>query len=242
MSEPASNADPATRQRLADNWNAVVREVREAAAACDRDPDSIRIIGVTKYVDAETTLAVFESGCWDLAENRPQSLWQKAESLELPDTARWHLIGHLQRNKVRRTLRQRPMIHSIDSERLLRAIAREAAEQGVSVDVLLEVNISGDAAKTGLSSEQVAGLLEEEMDPRINLLGLMAMAGWGTTAEDARDQFAAVRRLRDRCQDRTGRPLPHLSMGMSGDFREAIAEGATMVRIGSRLYEGILQR
>lgn len=233
--------DARIRAQIERNWHSVRDEVHRAAGQCNRDPDSIRLIGVTKYVDSETTRVLAEAGCTELAESRPQVLWQKAESLSIP-AVRWHLIGHLQRNKVRRTLRQRPIIHSIDSERLLRAVAEEAESQNQVASILLEVNISGDAAKTGLPPMELARLLECLPTSGVRVLGLMAMAGWGTETADARRQFDQVRDLRDELQQRLGRKLPELSMGMSGDFREAIAEGATMVRIGSRLFEGVSER
>ena len=183
-----------------------------------------------------------EAGCTNLGESRPQSLWQKAESLSLDPAVRWHLIGHLQRNKVRRTTRHQPIIHSIDSERLLAAVAEEATAQNRVLSVLLEVNISGDEAKTGIAASELAGILERSSLPGVRVVGLMAMAGWGTDSNDARRQFEQTRELRDRLQQTTGHALPELSMGMSGDFREAIAAGATMVRIGSRLFEGVIDR
>ena len=234
--------DSKTRDRLQQNWQLVQSDVRDAAAHSLRDPDSITIIGVSKYVDAETTLALVEVGCTQLGESRPQSLWEKAETLSFGPKVRWHLIGHLQRNKVRRTLHHQPLIHSVDSQRLLQAVAEEAAAQNREISVLLEVNISGDAAKTGFPRNELASLLDQLPPSGIRVLGLMAMAGWGTASRDARRQFDQTRELRDQLARQSGHPLSELSMGMSGDFREAIAAGATMVRIGSRLFEGLIDR
>ncbi len=231
--------DSASRDRLQENWQRVVSEVRQAAEANGRDGEEIKIVGVSKYVDAETTEALFQAGCRDLGESRPQQLWQKAESLSLEPRVQWHLIGHLQRNKIRRTLQSRPVIHSVDSVRLLQAIAAESVAQNDETHVLLEVNISGDRAKTGFDPNELDDVLSNLPEKGIQVDGLMAMAGWGTDAADARRQFAQTRLLRDRLQQHSNIALEHLSMGMSGDFAEAIAEGATMVRIGSRLYEGI---
>lgn len=255
-------SNPGEAATIAENWKRVTDEVARAAVAAGRDPSEIQIIGVSKYVDAETTAALADAGCRQLGENRPQQLWDKAESPSLAGRVRWHLIGHLQTNKVRRTLRYRPLIHSVDSERLLRAIDHEAVAGGFVADVLIEANVSGDAAKTGLAASAVEELLEkclawraerdassagERVPPAgestspggVNLRGLMAMAGWGTAGDDARRQFARTRGLRDRLRSTLGVELPELSMGMSGDFAEAIAEGATMVRIGSRLFDGV---
>ncbi|QDT12075.1 YggS family pyridoxal phosphate-dependent enzyme [Planctomycetes bacterium K23_9] len=229
------------KERIRQNYLSVVDEVAVAAQASGRQPSDVTIVGVTKYVDAATTADLVDAGCGSLGENRPQVLWQKAESEELKDQpVQWHMIGHLQRNKLRRLMRYAPMIHSVDSRRLLEAVAKEAGEIDQAVDVLLEVNISGDDAKTGLSPDALLELLQEDRGPLVRIGGLMAMAGMGTDQGAARKQFADVRMLRDKLAASTGNPLANLSMGMSGDFKEAIAEGATLVRIGSRLFDGVL--
>lgn len=234
--------DSATLERLKQNWESVQDEVREAARQNGRDPSSVTIVGVSKYVDSHITDALVQAGCHELGESRPQVLWQKAESLAHHRDLRWHLIGHLQRNKIRRVLQAKPLIHSIDSRRLLAALATESVAQDTQSSVLLEVNISGDDAKTGFAVEDMAGLIEQLPTEGVRIEGLMAMAGWDTEPEDARQQFARLRELRDELAIDSGLPLRELSMGMSGDFREAIAEGATMVRIGSRLFEGVSER
>ena len=230
--------------RVKQNWLGVKEAVRQAAVDSGRDPDAVRIIGVSKYVDAPTTRWLLEAGCRDLGESRPQMLWQKAEQFvdHLPKDSpqpRWHMIGHVQTNKLRRMLRYEPLIHSVDSERLLRAIDAEADHQSRSLEVLLEVNISGDENKTGLMPETLADLLTIDDLSATRIVGLMAMAGWGTTPQEALTQFQRVAELRDELEQRTGRGLRELSMGMSGDFRQAIGAGATMVRIGSSLFEGV---
>lgn len=236
--------DAQLQARLTDNWHAVESAVADAAVASGRDPSSVTIIGVTKYVDADVTAGLVAAGCKNLGENRPQVLWQKAESglIHSPADApvQWHVIGHLQRNKLRRTMRFRPTIHSVDSARLMTAIADEAGEAGFTADVLLEVNIGAEEAKTGLSRTDLETLLGDLPSSNVNVVGIMAMASWGSDADQARRQFAETRELRDELQTKFGIDLPHLSMGMSGDFVEAIAEGATMVRIGSRLYDGVV--
>ncbi|TWT79336.1 Pyridoxal phosphate homeostasis protein [Planctomycetes bacterium CA13] len=231
--------DQQTKDRIRQNWQSVVRDVHAATDAASRPADSVHVVGVSKYVDAETTLALAQAGCHALGENRPQLLWQKNEAVTFPADVRWHLIGHLQRNKIRRSLPLSPLIHSVDSDRLMTAIADESILQRRTTTVLVEVNISGEKAKTGLSPEAVEHLLTHLPSEGVNVVGLMAMAGWGTDQQDARAQFAQTRSLRDDLQQRLGISLPELSMGMSGDFAAAIAEGATMVRIGSRLFEGV---
>ncbi len=235
--------DPATLLRLKQNWVSVQNDVHAAARQSGRDPSAVTIIGVSKYVGSETTAALIQAGCHDLGESRPQVLWQKAEALSHNNfDLRWHLIGHLQRNKIRRLLREQPIIHSVDSQRLLAALAAESVAQNQQISVLLEVNISGDDAKTGFAVDEMARVIDQIPTAGVRVEGLMAMAGWGTDPEDARRQFARLRELREQLTIDSGLPLRELSMGMSGDFREAIAEGATMVRIGSRLFEGVSQR
>lgn len=239
MSKPHDAA-----QLIRRNWNSINVQVRQAAESAGRDPQSVRVIGVSKYVDATTTRLLCDAGCTDLGESRPQVLWDKAEQFKSSGFSgippRWHMIGHVQTNKLRRMLRYDPLIHSVDSERLLLAIDNEAKHQQRIVHVLLEVNISGDENKTGLSPEALHHLLGIEGITGARIIGLMAMAGWGTEAEEAANQFRAVASLRDELASASGRPLHELSMGMSGDFAQAIAAGATMVRIGSALFEGVV--
>ncbi len=235
-------------ERLRENWESVVSEVNAATIASGRSAGSVRIIAATKYVDAPTTVALVKVGCHDIGENRPQVLWEKHDFLRssdgigdsgIFDSLRWHMIGHLQRNKLRRTLSCRPMIHSVDSERIFDSIAEESSHQGFTTRVLLEVNISGELSKTGMPADEVTRILSKKRSDSIQISGLMAMAGLGAEGESAREQFAQTRELRDRLSRQFGIELSELSMGMSGDFREAIAEGASMVRIGSRLFEGV---
>jgi hypothetical protein len=151
------------------------------------------------------------------------------------------MIGHLQRNKARRTLPWIDLLHSGDSVRLLEAVDEIAVATHRTCDVLIEVNVSGDASKHGFQAEQVPGVLARAPDwPGLRIRGLMAMAAWGTEPEEARRDFAALRELRDRLLASAPSEvvLEHLSMGMSGDFEVAIEEGATMVRVGSALFEG----
>jgi pyridoxal phosphate enzyme (YggS family) len=231
-----------TQQRIDENWQFVQQQVRETLLDCGRGPDSVRIIGVSKYVDETLTRALTSAGCRELGESRPQLMWQKSQAMQDVTPLSWHMIGHLQRNKVRRSLRCKPMIHSVDSERVLSAIAKEAVLQNICINVLLEVNISGDEAKTGFLPDTLESVLEPRKRSGIEICGLMAMAGWGTDRTAARKQFEKTRELRDRLQLVTGNPLPELSMGMSGDYQDAIRAGSTMVRIGSSLFDGVIER
>ena len=231
------STDPATR--IAENYAQVMRDIAAACEETGRDPESVRLIGVTKYVDAETTAMLVRAGCEDLGENRPQVLWQKSESGLVDDSVRWHMIGHLQRNKVRRMLRRPVFIHSIDSQRVAETIGEESMAADRITDGLLEINISGEEAKTGLLPDQAREILAAGPIEGLRWRGLMAMASRTT---EAREQFAEVAALRDSFENQFELALPELSMGMSGDYAEAIAEGATMVRVGSSLFEGILER
>lgn len=226
------------RTRISDNLNRVLQRMVEAAQRAGRSVDAIRLLGVTKYASLEETQALYAAGCHDLAESRPQDLWDKAKQLIEPDL-RWHFIGHLQRNKVRRTLPWLNLLHSLDSQRLLEELESEASRAGLRVKILLEVNISGDSNKTGIAPNEVESLVEKVLGTaHVELCGLMGMAGLGTDSLSARRCFDQLRELRDDLQVKyPAANLSELSMGMSGDFESAIAAGSTMVRIGSALFE-----
>lgn len=233
---------PDLAQRIARNLADVRDRIAAAAATSGRNADEIGLVAITKYVGEAEVRALVEAGCQVLGENRPQQLWDKAEACaDLP--IRWHMVGHLQRNKVRRTLPLVEMIQSVDSPRLIAAIDRIAAELSRRVPVLLEVNISGETAKHGFELGAVAPALAELAGyEHVEVGGLMCMAAFDGGLDAARRDFAALRDLRDRlrpgCPD--GVKLDELSMGMSGDYEVAIQEGATIVRVGSALFEGVL--
>jgi len=236
--------DPADRCRQ--NLAAVRDRVAEACRLAGRNPGDVRLVGVTKYVSAASTRMLLEAGCLDLAESRPQSLWGKAAALDDHDPApRWHLIGHLQRNKLRRTLPLLTLLHSLDSVRLLEAIEAEAAGSGLVCEALIEVNLAGDPGRTGVMESDVAAVLEAATRAQhVRVLGLMGMAAVPDGEDSgaaARRQFARLRDVRDKLVARvpTATGLRDLSMGMSGDFVEAILEGSTLVRVGSALWEGL---
>lgn len=231
--------------RIRENLAAVRDSVAAAAARAGRT-DLPQIVGVTKYVEPPLARLLVQAGLSELGESRPQELWRKAAALA--DLAgeqriRWHLIGHLQRNKVRRTLPLVACIDSADSLRLLEEISREAVAQHLIANVLLEVNVSGDAAKTGLPPDAIEPLFPAIAQlPRLFVLGLMTMASLEGSSDRTRHEFAVLRELRDRLAPNCPPNIlmKELSMGMSGDYEIAIEEGATMVRIGSALFEGIV--
>ncbi len=226
--------------RLQDNLERVQATISEAASLAGRRADEVRLIAVTKYVNAEVARALVDLGCHDLGESRPQQLWAKAEALG-DQVVHWHMIGHLQRNKAQKTLPLVTMLHSGDSLRLLRA-ANEHRRPDVPLDVLVEVNISGDASKHGFAPEAVEEVLigASEM-ANLRVVGLMGMASLEGGREQARRDFSRLRLLRDHLRPNCPKNvrLDELSMGMSHDFDVAIEEGATMVRVGSTLFEGL---
>ncbi len=225
---------------IRDNLARVRGQIADAALRSGRGPDQVKLVAVTKFISDAAIRALVEAGCHDLAENRPQMLWEKAARLaDLP--VRWHMIGTLQRNKVRRTLPLVDMLQSADSLPLVDAVERIAADLSLRMPVLLEVNVSGDAAKHGFEPEDIEPCLEPLARlAHLEVRGLMCMAGLEGGLDEARRDFATLRELRDRLRPRCpdGVALDELSMGMSGDFRAAIEEGATIVRIGSALFEG----
>jgi PLP dependent protein len=228
------------RQRLIQNWQRTVQDVAASVEQAGRENGSVRIIGVSKYVTSEIAQALHEAGCSDLGESRPQQLIEKTGCLT-DDAITWHLIGHLQRNKARRMVELADWIHSVDSLKLLETIAGYSQQTGRTPNLLIEVNVSGDSEKHGFKVDELAeGWPAIAAVPGIRICGLMAMAGIDADRSATQAQFAAVRRLRNEIQDHFGSPLPELSMGMSGDFDIAIQEGATMIRVGSRLFEGVV--
>ncbi|QDV22742.1 YggS family pyridoxal phosphate-dependent enzyme [Aureliella helgolandensis] len=237
------DATAQTQEVIRQNWLRVQEQVAEACEASGRNRSEVTIVGVSKYVPPEFAYQLTQAGCDQLGENRPQSLWDKYQFCEERHTAvEWHMIGHLQRNKIRRTLPMLRCIHSLDSLRLAQALSEAAVAQGSVLTAFLEVNVSEDQSKTGLPRSQLVELLEHaDSLPGLQLSGLMAMSTHGASATQTRREFAAVRELRDTLNATAPSTisLTELSMGMSGDFADAIAEGATLVRIGSSLWEGI---
>jgi len=230
-------------ERLKQNVDGILQRIATAAEQAGRSPTDVKLVAVTKYVDAEVIRDLAAAGCNEFGESRPQVLWPKAEALT-DLKPRWHQIGHLQRNKLRRTMPIVDLIHSVDSLRLLSAIADTQVELDPNTPkaILLEVNVSEDEAKHGFKSDA----LQEAVDlaiaaPSITLRGLMCMAGYGTDPDEARKDFALLRETRERLvKEYDASYFAELSMGMSGDFEQAIAEGATLVRVGSALFDGVI--
>jgi pyridoxal phosphate enzyme (YggS family) len=209
----------------------LLTRLRVVAEAHGHDPSALRIVGVTKTHPVEVARAALAAGIGRLGESRVQEAEPKIHDLP---TAEWHLVGRLQSNKVRRAVRGFEVIHSVDSASLLAQLARAAAEEGRSPRLLLQVNVTGEAAKGGLTSEALLAMAGEIGGGSV--IGLMTIARMGATDEEARATFGRLRELRDRAREASGEPLAELSMGMSDDAEAAAAEGATLVRIGTALF------
>lgn len=222
---------------IADNVKRLLHEIEETAVKAGRNPDDITLVGVTKTVTAKETRELMDAGVLTLGENRVQSLLEKYEVLK--DEPTWHLIGHLQTNKVKYIADKVTMIHSVDSLHLAEEIDRQFQKAGRVAQILLQVNVSGEESKFGVTpdeafrlAEQVAGL------KHVSVQGLMTMAPIMEKSSDTRKVFYDLHKLSVDIQEKKydNIYMRHLSMGMSGDFREAIMEGATLVRIGSALF------
>ncbi len=220
---------------IAGNLAAVRLRLDAAAHAVERRPATVRLVAVTKTVGTEAVRTAYDAGQRWFGENRAQELVRK--SPELPGDIEWHFIGRLQRNKVRAVVRTAAWIHSVDSVPLLTRIDRIAGEETRRPKVLFEINISGEASKAGASPTEAPRLVEAALECKyVDFRGLMTIAPFGADEKELHRTFAALRELRDSLSREFDLPLPELSMGMSGDYPIAVAEGATIVRIGTAVF------
>jgi pyridoxal phosphate enzyme (YggS family) len=220
------------------NARKVRARVEEAARRTGRDPAGTTIVAATKTVDASVVALLPGIGIRDVGENRVQEAAAKVHALS--DLGlRWHMIGRLQTNKVRRALDLFHRVHSVDRDSVMEALAEDAARRGRTLDCLVQVNVSEEATKGGYGlGEAEAALRRARSLPSLRVTGLMAMPAPSADPEGSRPAFRAVRELRDRLRSGPG-DLPDLSMGMSGDYAVAVEEGATLVRVGTALFEGL---
>jgi pyridoxal phosphate enzyme (YggS family) len=220
---------------IATRLAAVRAQIAEAAARAGRSAEDVALVAVAKTQPPEAVQEAIDAGQLLFGENRVQEA--RAKIPLLPGRARWHFIGHLQKNKIRHALPLFELIESIDSLELARDLDRIAAEAGAFPRALLEVNVAGEGSKFGFAPaklpEQMEALLALE---RVQIEGLMCIPPPVPRAEDARRYFVMLRELRDRLERECGLPLRQLSMGMSGDFPVAIEEGATLVRVGTAIF------
>jgi pyridoxal phosphate enzyme (YggS family) len=220
---------------IADNLTRVRVELAEAARAAGRDPDSVTLVAVSKTWPASDVAEAVAAGQRVFGENKVQEMLAKIP--EAPAGLEWHLIGHLQSNKVRKVLPVCALIHSVDSLGLARDLSRVAGELGLIARVLLQVNVASDEAKFGFPVGVVKAAFAEILTlPYLEVRGLMTVPPFDEDLERVRPQFASLRRLREELEKDHCVSLPELSMGMSHDCRIAIEEGATMVRVGSAIF------
>ncbi|WP_068774441.1 YggS family pyridoxal phosphate-dependent enzyme [Paenibacillus sp. FJAT-26967] len=222
------------------NLQARIDEVdRRVEAACrrsGRNSADVRVIAVTKYVSLEATREALDHGLNQVGENRWQDAKEKWEALG--QRGEWHFIGHLQTNKVKEVIGKFAYIHSLDRLSLAKELEKEAAKRNITVDCFIQVNVSGEESKYGLPPQELEAFAEQLLSySHLRIVGLMTMAPLESEAEATRPVFRQLRELRDQLNAREilPYPVPHLSMGMSGDFEVAIEEGATWVRLGSVL-------
>ncbi len=221
---------------LAGRLASVQERVATAAEAAGRDPCDVTLISVSKTHPAEVVDEAVRAGALDLGENRVQEAQAKKPGVR---EAKWHLIGPLQRNKARVALEVFDVIHTIDRPEIARRLQFLLEEHWPDrvLDVLLEVNVGDEPQKAGVSPEDLCELLDEvRTHDRLVARGLMAIPPFAAEPEASRPYFRSLRELRDRMETETGRPLPELSMGMSHDFEIAVAEGATLVRVGTAIF------
>ena len=214
---------------------AIVSRIEAACRRSGRAPGEVTLVAVSKTVPAPVVRAMAEAGQRVFGENRVQEALAKMGQVGPP--ARWHLVGHLQRNKARHAVGAFDLIHAVDDLELAREIDRRAAARGLVQPVLVEVNVAAEGTKEGVLASALPGLLEAMAPlPALKLQGLMAIPPPAGDPEASRPWFRELARLREEAGRRLGRPLPHLSMGMSDDFEVAIEEGATLVRVGRALF------
>jgi PLP dependent protein len=223
---------------IAANLHSVRSRIDAAARRAGRDPSDVQLIAVSKTFSAADVRAAWAAGQRDFGENRVQEALQKiGETADME--IRWHLIGHLQSNKAKKAAGPFACIHSVDSVELLQKIDAAAREQASSIEVLVQVDLAGEATKFGAGAGEARRILDVALEARaVRVTGLMLVPPWNEDQEQTRPWFVRLRDLRDAWRREGVRPdaLRHLSMGMSHDFEAAIEEGATLVRVGTAIF------
>lgn len=222
---------------IAENIRQVRERIREACRMAGRDPGEVTLIAVTKTMPCEALMEAYAAGERIFGENRVQEILEKQP--KLPSDVRWHMIGHLQRNKVKDVIDRAEMIHSVDSLRLAQEIETQAQKADLIAKILLEVNVAGEASKFGLKAEEVAPVCEElSCLPHIRVCGLMTVAPYTPIPEENREVFRKLKKLSVdiRLKNINNINMNVLSMGMTNDYEIAIQEGATMIRVGTGIF------
>jgi len=223
---------------IAANLQSVRSRIDAAARRAGRDPSDVQLIAVSKTFGADHVRAAWAAGQRDFGENKVQEALQKiGETADME--IRWHLIGHLQSNKAKKAVVPFACIHSVDSVDLLRKMDAAAREQEASPDVLVQIDLAGEATKFGAGAGEARRILDAALEARaVRVAGLMLIPPWNEDQEQTRPWFVRLRELRDAWRGEGVRPdaLRHLSMGMSHDFEAAIEEGATLVRVGTAIF------
>ena len=222
---------------ITENLEQVRKNIDEACRMAGRDPKEVTLIAVSKTKPVSMLKEAYDAGARCFGENKVQEIMDKHP--QLPEDIQWHMIGHLQRNKVKYIVDKVSMIHSVDSLRLAQTIEQEAAKHNVCVPVLLEVNVAQEESKFGLKMDEVLPLIETIADfPHIKVQGLMTIAPYVENAEDNRDFFRQLKKLSVDIEAKNinNVSMSVLSMGMTGDYQVAVQEGATMVRVGTWIF------
>jgi PLP dependent protein len=224
-----------TNEMIAQNVENIRRQIASNCRNVGRSPEEVTLVAVSKTVEVDIIRDAVRAGCTDLGENYIQELREKRELL-LDEPIRWHYIGHLQTNKIKYIIDWVHMIQAVDSLHLGQELSHEAGKSNRTVDVLVEVNTSGESTKFGVSPDSAVAFVKQlRTIPRLNIKGLMTMGPFLPDPEDSRPAFRTLRKLRTVLQN-DGVDMPVLSMGMTNDFKVAIEEGATMVRIGTAIF------
>lgn len=222
---------------IKENIDKVEQNIKAACAACGRESGEVKLIAVSKTKPVPMLEEAYANGCRDFGENKVQELVDKYEIM--PKDIRWHMIGHLQRNKVKYIVDKVFLIHSVDSLRLAQEIEKEAAKKGVSVNVLVEVNVAGEESKFGATAQEAVSLVEQIAQlPHVRVKGLMTIAPYVEDSEENRRYFAKLKQIYvDIIHKNIDNVfMEELSMGMTGDYEVAITEGATYIRVGTGIF------
>ena len=222
---------------LKNNYEAVKNNIEQACMRSNRDLSEVTLIAVSKTKPVPMLQEIYDAGARDFGENKVQELCQKYE--ELPQDIRWHMIGHLQRNKVKQVVGKAALIHSVDSYRLAQEISLQAQKQNITVPILIEVNIAKEESKFGIAKEDTIQLVEEIAElPNLTIQGLMTIAPFVDDPEDNRLYFREIKQLSVDIKNKNidNVTMDVLSMGMTNDYEVAIEEGATIVRVGTGIF------